>query len=702
MSRRSSTAAARTRRVQAPVPPPVIREVAPVSRETAPAISETAIVRVCAAALVVLGSIAYANSLDGVFVIDDIVTIVENPDIRTPWSTPLLRSAWGESSVLGRPVVALTLAANYALHGLDVRGYHLVNIAIHLLCALVVFGLIRRLQPSTLFAFVCASLWMLHPLNSEVVTYISQRTESMMALFYLLTIYASVRAHASPHPRRWQAAAVAATVLGAWSKQSMMTIPLAVLLVDYALFFESLRSALRSRWRFYLAVTAAFWLSVGLTLFVSPSSSAVGFRSGPSPWVYLLNQSVIITQYLALTVWPVKLAADYGYTVPYTLTDVLPQMVFISGLFVLAVVALGYRRRLGLLGLWVFLTLGVTSSVAPIATEVGAERRMYLPLIALVVLAVAGVSWCRQYLIRHHRLTARAAAVVCVAIWAGTAAALGARTAMRNQDYSSELRLAEATFEHWPTAYSEHGLGEQLLLAGRREEAMVHLRNATRGDARAHFTLGRALFRDGRHQESREQLDTFLRLRPDLVEAVEARAILGRLSFMEGQLEQAADQFQQVLSMRPSFLDAHLGLADVFNAQQRYDQAAAHLQAYLKAGGTAPGVWTQYGIALAQAGRTDEAIDTMRHVLDQSSDDHAAHLSLAAMLMTRREVNAAVQHAERAVALKPADPASRDLLGVALAALGKPEQAAMHFREALRLDPTDDTVREHLAQVLGQ
>src|SRR5688572_27701279 len=257
-----------------------------------------------AAALVLLGALAYANSLAGVFIIDDYYTIVDNPDIRTPWSLSLIRSSWGESAVLGRPVVALTFAINYTLHGLDVRGYHVGNIAVHLLCALVLFGLIRRISHSLVFAFVCASLWMLHPVNSEVVNYISQRTESMMALFYLLTIYASVRSHTAERVWPWITAALAASALGVLSKQSMITIPLAVLLVDYTLFYDSFRSAIRSRWWFYLGVTAAT-LGPGLTTwYLSPTSNAVGLGSGPSPWLYLLNQSVIITRYIRLAVWP--------------------------------------------------------------------------------------------------------------------------------------------------------------------------------------------------------------------------------------------------------------------------------------------------------------------------------------------------------------------------------------------------------------
>src|SRR5688572_9332748 len=213
MGRRPSHAASPKRRVPA-VPRPSARRGAPV-------------VWLCAGALVLLGSLAYANSLGGAFIIDDFYTIVDNPDIRTPWSASLVRSSWGESAVLGRPLTALTFSINYALHGLDVRGYHVGNIAVHLLCALTLFGLIRRVGQSVVFAFVCASLWMLHPLNSEVVNYISQRTESMMALFYLLTIYASIRAHTALRAWPWMVAALATSALGVWSKQSMVTIVLA-------------------------------------------------------------------------------------------------------------------------------------------------------------------------------------------------------------------------------------------------------------------------------------------------------------------------------------------------------------------------------------------------------------------------------------------------------------------------------------------
>jgi tetratricopeptide (TPR) repeat protein len=340
--------------------------------------------------------------------------------------------------------------------------------------------------------------------------------------------------------------------------------------------------------------------------------------------------------------------------------------------------------------------------VAPIATEVGAERRMYLPLAALVVLGVLPFARLSQYLTRHGRLSARAVAVGCAVLWTATAGALGAGTIVRNRDYWSALRLAEVTFERRPNAYTHYWLGEELLLAGRRDAAMAHLRQAIREDARAHFTLGRTLFQDGHFGEAREQLETFVRLQPFRVEAVEARAIIARVLLTEGRLEEASEQLWMVLQMNPSFLDAHLGLAEVFNAQKRYGDAATRFRAYLAGGGTKPDVWTQLGVALARDGRNDEAVQALRRATERLPDAHVAHRSLAAILLERKDLTAALHHAERAVALKPGDAMSRELLGIALAAQGRSELAVQQFREALRLDPGNDTAREQLGQMLGR
>ncbi|MQA30128.1 MAG: hypothetical protein GEU82_09855, partial [Luteitalea sp.] len=370
-------------------------EARPRSRHSPPVIRLAAVI-----ALACL--ISYSNGLAGPFIYDDELSIVENRHIRALGNVRDVLSAEQDSPTAGRPLVNLSFAINYATSGLDVRAYHTTNLIIHLLCALAVFGVIRRTlelpqlegrlaaRPEHL-ACAAALLWAVHPLNSEVVEYVTQRTESMMALFYLTTLYASVRAFGHRGRAGWQAAAVAACALGMACKESMATAPAVVLLYDRVYVFGSFKDAFLKRWRFYLALSST-WLLLAALMSSNPRGESAGFTSGVHPWTYLLNQTVIIAAYLRRVLWPRSLVAGYGWMQPLTLGDVVPYALLLAAVLTLVLVALIRKPKLGFLGAWFFIVLAPTSSVVPIPIEVGAERRMYLPLVALVMLGVLGAS----------------------------------------------------------------------------------------------------------------------------------------------------------------------------------------------------------------------------------------------------------------------------------------------------------------------
>src|SRR5207244_3579897 len=189
--------------------------------------------------------------------------------------------------------------------------------------------------------------------------------------------------------------------------------------------------------------------------------------------------------------WPRPLVLNYLPPWPLTLSDVLlPQAVAIMLLLVLTGVALARRPMLGFLGAWFFITLAPTSSFIPIATEVGAERRMYLPLLGLMALAVTAAYW---FVGRPAFGPAKAgphvrSAAPAMALLIGIAGALAVTTFVRNREYSSALTLARTVVERRPTAVTRHYLAEQLALAGRHEEAIPHLRDAVAGgDTRAGY-----------------------------------------------------------------------------------------------------------------------------------------------------------------------------------------------------------------------
>ena len=653
------------------------------------------------AAIVIAGLLVYSNSLSGPFVFDDELSIVENPSIRR-WSQPgtvLLPER--ELPVAGRPLVNLSFALNYAVDGLEVFGYHLVNVALHLSCALLVFGLVRRTlerpglsatfgRQSANLAFAAALLWTLHPLATEAVNYVTQRTEVMMAFFFLLTLYASARAWHHAHPYRWQAVSIVSCAAGMACKESMVTAPLVVVLYDGVFVCGALKRAIAARWRFYAGLSVS-WLLLAALMWSGPRIHSAGFSSGVSSWVYLLNQTVMITHYLQLSVWPRELVANYGWPVVLTLADVLPYALFVGLLLALTTTALIRFPKLGFLGAWLFITLAPTSSVVPIATEVGAERRMYLPLIALIVLAVVAVS-------RIPRVRpAVAAGLVLVA-----AAALAAGTVARNREYQSGLRLARTTVERRPTSVAHHVLGTELLRVGVTDEAMVHLRRAVDGAPRARYSLGLQLIKQGDTGAAIEELQRFLHEQPLLLEAVSARQLLGQALAQQQRWPQAIEQYRLVLTMNPSpaqRLDTQALLGIALVRTEQYDEALNLYRRYLAVRPADVDALTNVGIALAATDRLEEALPAFRRAAEVDPGNGDMRRNLAAALFDHREIDEAAAHAERAVALQPGDATARDLFGRILAVQGHLAEAQAQFERALQIAPDFDEARENLAKL---
>jgi len=161
--------------------------------------------------VVAAGLLAYCNSFTGGFFHDDFTSIPENPTIQRLWPIwqALSPPHRGELTVEGRPLINLSLAINYALGGYNVWGYHALNLTVHILAGLTLLGIVRRTlrQPALRDRFGAAAnelglatavLWTVHPLQTESVTYIVQRAESIMGLFYLLTLYCFIRGAESP------------------------------------------------------------------------------------------------------------------------------------------------------------------------------------------------------------------------------------------------------------------------------------------------------------------------------------------------------------------------------------------------------------------------------------------------------------------------------------------------------------------------
>jgi protein O-mannosyl-transferase len=665
-----------------------------------------------AALIVLVGAVVYANALSGPFVLDDQDTVVMNEQIRSLSPSVVLFPAL-ELPVAGRPVVNLSFALNYALGGLGVRGYHIVNVALHIACALLLFGIVRRTfnlpllrdrfgGRSSDLALAAALIWLVHPLLTDAVDYVTQRTELMMGLFYLLTLYASVRGYDEPS---WRLLAVIACTLGMGSKESMVTAPLMVALYDRVFVFKTWKETWTERGGFYVPL-AATWLVLGALVWSGPRFRSAGFSAGVSAWTYLLNQSLMIARYLALSFWPRGLVVDYGVPLALGLRDVAPYGALVLALLALTVWALARHPQLGYLGAWFFVTLSPTSSLVPIATEVGAERRMYLPLAAVVVLAVVAFAWLLERYVqmqpeaeresafrRAHLAGYVALGVVTVALATGTM--------FRNREFASAVTLARTTVERWPSVRAQTSLGVTLVAAGQHEEGIRELRKALPADPSANYTLGVALFQQGKLDEALGHLREFLLHESQRLEVPAAHELVGRILKTQGKYAEAEQEFRQVLAMTPSNGDAHGLLAEMLLRQQKFDEAVAHYQQFLAYKPNDISTLMQLGVAFVALDRQNDAIVQFRRVVELVPRDAAANRNLARALIANRAYAEAEPYARQAVALKPDDPVAHDQLGVALAGQGKLDEALSEIRRSLEIAPKDAEARSHLEAVLG-
>ncbi len=610
--------------------------------------------------LVVVGVLAYANSLNGPFFFDDTISIVENEDIRRLWPTALM--ATFDSPVAGRPVVSLSLAVNYALGGLDVRGYHAVNLAVHIVCALVLYGIVRRTLagPAPLdadgLALAIALLWLVHPLQTQVVDYVTQRTESIMALFYLLTLYCAIRAD-GPRRLAWAAASVACCAAGMASKEVMVTAPVMVMLYDWCFRIE----VSRRRAGLYAAL-AATWGVLGALMWMWPHTSSVGATDAITPIDYALNQGAVILSYLRLSIWPHPLLIDYGMPGPVTIGAAWPALAAVALLGIATLALFARRRAVAFPAAWFFVILAPTSSIVPIVTEVGADRRMYLPLAGVIALAVTGgyaLLWW---------VAARRARLIGACAVAAVAALLAWATVKRNAEYRSPIVLWQAVRDADPGNFrAPNNLGILLQEQGSMEEAIAQFREAARlrpDAARIHYNLGNALLAAGRPAEAITPYREALRLDPKYGKAHHNLAVaLGRT----GAADEAITHFAEALRIDPRDAECHFHMA----------------------------------VALRLTGDQDGAISHLHRALEIHPGYADAHRNLGAILQGRGDLDSAIDHYLRALESDPASVPTRLNLGLALQSKGRIEEAIAQLEAAAQLS-RDPAVLDALAAARRQ
>jgi Flp pilus assembly protein TadD len=632
--------------------------------------------RLLGAAVAAAACAAYATSLRGAFLFDDLPYIVDNPAVRRLWPPTAL--TWNSL----RPLTFYSFAVSHALSGYDVWAYHVMNLAVHVAAALALFGVARRalLLPrvgladdeAALTAFVVALLWSVHPLNTESVTYVIQRAESMAGCATLLALYGMLRSAATDDPRArrgWNAAAALAFYAGLGSKETAVVAPALVYLCDALLVTGSFVEPLRRRRGLYLGLAAPFVVVPALWLAFSPSRFD-GLRPSPdSPATldYLASQPAVIVAYLRLVVWPAGLNLDRGWN-PDAHRDAAPWADACM-LAALALTAEAVRRRApaGFLPAAFFTCLAPSSSFHPLSDRM-AEHRAYLAAAACVALAVIAGRRALAFLGPTRRRIAAAAVVGAVA------AALAAATAARNLDYGDAVRM-------WTDAVAK-----------------------APENPRARYNLGCASLAAGGADAEDAALAAFgaaTELRPSYPAA---QNNIGVVLYRRGRFEEAAEHLRRACAGGAAPVEALRNCACALIELRRYDEAASYLRR-AEARGASDGaddrtasarLWNDLGARLALSGAQAQALARFQRAVDLDPTSLDARTNLAAALARAGRVVPAIDAYLAALAVDPSsqetrtalvalcvDPANRDVAQTRLADLAGGGPDAVEARRAL-------------------
>ena len=594
-------------------------------------------------ALFGLAVAVFANGLSGSFYLDDNEFLERRPAIRT------LSTAW--YSLPTRRVGTVSFAINYRLHKFDPRGYRMVNIAIHGLAACALFGFARRTlvlpgvadwyaSRATALGWSIAAVWLVHPLQTGSVTYVVQRFEALMGLFFLFALYALARVAEARTAWPWLAASLASVALAAQTKEIAAMFPAVAIAYDRVFLASGWRELARRRgWYHLAAIGIALWMIYQVRSALLPErAGSAGFGvASVTPWEYFRSQAGVLVHYLWLSVWPGTLCLDYRWPIAHSPSDIYVPGLLIVGLLAITAWALWRAPRWGFLGVCFFAILAPTSSIMPIA-DLAFEHRMYLPLAAVVAVAVlaaarfAGPSWPRRSDVSEVATRTdgnavlssgadwKRGALVPAALLGVVLVALSARTIVRNRDYLDPVRMWNSVLAVSPWNYRAHN-----------QVALQYEQRGRLEDAERHF------------QET-------LRYRPD---AWWVDVGIGNLRARQNRLADAERHFRRDAEHKAGVGLAAANLGRLREREKKWSEAVMFYDVAVARDPGHINVWLAKANAHAHLGQAAEAAATYRHVLELDPRSVDAKRGLA-----RWQEAAKTTPVSAGTERKPADPLS--------------------------------------------
>ena len=586
--------------------------------------------------IIAVGILDYSNTFNSPFQWDENDFLVQNPIVKN------LKYFWEPSKAkAGDPVfyfflrtrymAYLTFAINYKLHGFNVLGYHILNLTIHLLNALLVYFLILLTfetpflngsslkKSSNLIALFSALIFVSHPLQTEAVTYIYQRLASLVTFFYLFSIVFYIRWRLCLYNQNisylkstpYFILSLLSTFFAMKTKENALTLPVIISIYEFFFFSGRIKIRILRLIPWFLLMTI-----IPLTMIGTDRSMGEVFKLIRDPFLYvqaefsretqLFTQLRVLLTYVRLLFLPIHQNLDYDY--PLYHSFFIPQ-VFLSFLFHLSVLGLAlylfYRSRsaapdLRLIAfgiLWFYVTLAIESSIISIVIVIF-EYRVYLPSVGWVMAITTSV-WIALEKLKPRFPGLEKKAILCFALIVILFSVL---TYTRNEVWKDEIKM-------W-------------------QDVVTKSPNKPRG----HFKLGLFLGKRGRFDEAIREFQTALKLEPNQARVHNNLALIYAA---QGKLDDAIKEYQIALTIDPKDVVVHYNLGVLFAGIQRLEDAVREFDIALKLSPLDANAHNSLGVVLARQGRLDEAIKEFETALEIEPDHINARNNLAKIYNTK-------------------------------------------------------------------
>ena len=620
----------------------------------------------------------YNNSYDVPFIFDDSDNI-QNPSLRVnELSSDSLMKAAVESTLIKRPVANISFAINYYFGEYNVRGYHLVNIFIHIAAAYFLFLLLNitlklrvnkeKYNKCFLISILAALLWLAHPLATQSVTYLVQRMNSMAAMFYVLCILSYVKGRLSwaeftNCQQRfegvlWFSASLISGIFAIGSKEIALTLPVVIFLYEWFFLQDLSRKWLKTKlpWVAGLLVfiycAAYFYLGSNPIQMVFNSCDNRPFSS----FERVLTECRVIVHYIGLLVYPnpERLVFDYNFPLSTSLFSPLTTFFSLLSLIAAFAIAVGIAKKERFVAFaifWFLINLVLESSV--ICLEIIYEHRTYLP--SMFLLAIFPAVLYRIGLNKNLVTGLLLMLIVCCGFW----------TLERNKIWQDPIRFWQDTIKKQPKARGYNNLGVALYEAEKLDEAGANFSRA-------------------------------INLLPDFPEAY---SNMGLVQYKRNKFDEAEKYIKHALILRSDYIEGRLNLACLYKDQGKYDLALAqYRELYLQIPDYSI-LNREMGEVLLRLGQTEKSLFYLEKAYKKLPKDKFLLLNRGEAFMRGGKLEEAIESYMKVIAIEEENVAANYNLGLLLAATGKQEAAVFHYRKVALHQSVDVPVLYNLGNL---